>query len=255
MNVIDVHGHIGSWHDFFVPQPSAAWLVETNSRCGIDAVGVSHLTAIAHDTRVGNELALAAAREFPGQIGVWLVADPHRPQDAAVLADQLDLPGTWGLKLHPDVQEYPITGPGYAPYLELALSRGVTVLSHGQTRSFWSEPGQIAEVAARYAGLDILMGHSGLWADGFERAAALAVEHPGLHLEICGSRLTARWLERLVAIAGAEKVLFGSDASFLDPRVGVGKVHYARLDDHDRALVLGGNARRLLQHRLQGVDA
>lgn len=251
MTVIDVHGHIGAWHDFFVPEPSARWLVETNSRAGIDIVGVSHLTAIAHDARAGNLLAIEAARQFPGRIGVWLVADPHRPQHVAEVADQLDLPEVWGLKLHPDVQEYPVTGQGYAPYLQLALERGVPVLSHGQTRSPWSEPAQIAEVTSRFEGLDVLMGHTGLWVDGFDRAALLAAEHTGLHLEICGSRLTAAWLERLVATAGAEKVLFGSDASFLDPRVGIGKVLYARLSDHDRGLVLGGNAARIL--RPQGV--
>lgn len=247
MRIIDVHGHLGGWHDFFVPEPSAHWLVETNSRIGIEVVGVSHLVAIAHDARAGNLLALDAAREFPGRLGVWLVADPHRPQLVAEIAEQLELPEVWGLKCHPDVQEHPLTGAGYAPFLELARERGKPVLTHGQTRSAWSSPDQIAEVAMRYPGLDLLMGHAGLWVDGFDHAARLAAEIPGLHLEVCGSRLTTRWLEHLVNVAGVEKVLFGSDACFLDPRVGLGKVLYARLSEHDRELVLGGNAVRLLR--------
>jgi uncharacterized protein len=247
--IIDVHGHIGTWHDFFLPEPSAQWLVETNDRIGIDAVIISHLVAIGHDTPTGNRMALDAARQYPGTIGVWLVANPHSPGRVAELRDQLDEPGVCGFKFHPDAHEYAITDPGYYPYLELAEERGLPVLSHGQTRSLWSDPGQLATVCSRHEALTLLMGHSGLWVDGFERAVGLANEHPRLYLEVCGSRLTSRWLERIVAGAGAEKVLFGSDASFLDPRIGLGKVLGARLAPEDRALVLGGNAVRILGER------
>lgn len=249
--IVDVHGHIGTWHDFFVPEPSAQWLVETNSRIGIDVVVVSHLVAFGHDTRAGNRMALEAARQHPGRIGVWLVANPHWPERVAGLRAQLDEPGVCGLKLHPDVHEYPITGAGYRPYLELAEEKCLPVLAHGQTRSVWSDPEQLATVCARYPSLTLLMGHAGLWVDGFDRAVELAVEHPGLYLEIGGSRLTHRWLERIVAGAGAHNVVFGSDASFLDPRVGIGKVLAARLAPADRALVLGGNAQRILGERWQ----
>ena len=101
--IIDVHGHIGTWHDFFVPEPSAEWLVATDTRIGIDAVIVSHLVAFGHDTTTGNRMALEAARRHPGRIGVWLVANPHWPERVSEIRAQLDEPGVCGLKLHPDV--------------------------------------------------------------------------------------------------------------------------------------------------------
>lgn len=250
--IIDIHGHLGTWHDFFVPEPSAEWLVETSSRIGITATGVSHLVAIGHDTLAGNRMALAAAASHPESLGVWLVANPHRTHEIDVLAEQLSIPSVWGIKIHPDVHEHAITGPGYEPFLRLAREHAVPVLSHGQTRSPWSDPALLAEVSRRHGDLVLLAGHAGLWVDGFEQAANLAAEHPGLHLEICGSRLTARWLERIVDIAGADKVLFGTDACFLDPRVGLGKVLHARLSKADRELVLGRNALRILADRYRG---
>jgi len=248
--IVDMHGHVGCWGDFLVPQPSAQWLVGMAGRLGIGATGVSHLVALGYDARLGNRLAIEEAGRYPGRLGVWLVADPHDPDGHRVVADQLDLPGVWGLKLHPDLHECSILDSRYERFLRLAVERAVLVLCHGQTRSRYSDPADLAEAVRRHPGLRLLAGHAGLWPDGFHRAAELAAGRAGLYLEICGSRLTARWLERMVAIAGAGKVLFGTDASFLDPRVGLGKVVHARLAAPDRDLVLGGNARRLLGDRL-----
>ena len=252
MTVIDIHGHIGTWHDFFIPQPSATWLTDMSARIGIDATGVSHTVAIGFDTPVGNRMAIAAANKSSGRLGVWLVANPHRAGDVELIREQLSAPHVWGLKVHPDVHEYSITDRGYEPYLSLAQELGVPILSHGETRSPWSDPSQLAEVSNRYHGLVVLIGHSGLWRDSLDRTAGLAKDHPGLYLELCGSRMTRLWIERLIAIAGAEKVLFGSDASFLDPRLGLGKVLFARITERERELVLGGNALRILGARYQG---
>lgn len=248
--IIDAHGHVGPWGDFFIPQPSAEWLVTTSGRIGIDVTGISHLVAVGYDTRLGNRMAIDLAAEYPGRLGAWLVANPHDGDGVRVLGEQLDRAGVWGLKLHPDVHQCAALDPRYEPYLRLAVERDVPVLCHTQTRSDYSDPPEVAEVVRRHPGLRLLAGHAGLWTDGFTAAAELAARHDGLYLEICGSRLTPRWLARMVAIAGADKVLFGTDASFLDPRAGLGKVVHARLSEHDRDLVLGGNAVRLLGPRL-----
>lgn len=248
--VVDAHGHVGSWADFFVPQPGPDWLVATNEAIGIDIVGVSHLVAVGRDVLAGNELALGLAERYPGRIGVWLVGDPHRPDAPAMLREQLSRPGVWGFKLHPDTHACAADDPRYDPVLELAAEAGVPVLVHGQSGSPSADPARLAALADRHPQVPVLLGHAGLWPDGFDRAARLAAARTNLYLEICGSRLTTRWLERMVAVAGAERVVFGTDACFLDPRTGLGKVRFARLTDIDRAQVLGGTMARLLGPRL-----
>ena len=51
--IIDIHGHIGTWPVFFIPEPSDEWLVRTNRSVGIERCGVSHLLAIGYDTERG----------------------------------------------------------------------------------------------------------------------------------------------------------------------------------------------------------
>ncbi|KKK49641.1 hypothetical protein LCGC14_3133040, partial [marine sediment metagenome] len=52
--------------------------------------------------------------------------------------------------------------------------------------------------------------------------------------------------EQLVAEAGAENVVWGSDAIFLSQAQQIGRVIGARISDEDKKTVLSGNARRLL---------
>lgn len=244
--IIDIHGHIGGWHAFFMPQTSAEWLVRTNERIGVTAVGVSHLGALGHDPAAFNRVAIDVARQHRGALGIWLVVNPHAGQDSAELREQLKDPVVWGLKLHPDFHELRLDSPRYAPYLELAATTGVAVLAHGQTDSGWSDPGMFGAVSDRHPNLRLVCGHSGLWPYGFDRAADIAAARANLFLDTSGSRLTGRMLARLVDRAGRGSVVFGSDAVFLDPRYSVGLLKSAPLTREDRDHVAFENAKVVL---------
>lgn len=239
--ILDAHGHVGRWPDFLIPDPTAAGLVETMDRTGVTAMGISDLLAVGPDAVAGNRLALETAARYPGRFGVWQVYNPHQRNPLT------DGPDIWGVKIHPDVHQVRVDDPSYEPVWEL----GVPVLSHGQTDSPWSDPAQFATVAARHPGVPLIMGHAGLWQHGFRRAAALAADHPQLFLEVCGSRITGRWIAVLVDLLGADRVLFGSDACFLDLRIGLGRVMLAPLSEPDRAQVLGANLARILGGRFR----
>ncbi|WP_283136261.1 amidohydrolase family protein [Rhizohabitans arisaemae] len=238
--ILDAHGHIGSWPDFLIPDPSAEGLIATMDSTGIAATGISHLLGLGPDAVEGNRRALAVAAAHPGRFGVWQVYNPHHRTPPT------DGPGVWGVKLHPDVHLCRLDDPLYEPVWKL----GLPVLAHGQTDSPWSSPEQFAVVAARHPQVPLLMGHTGLWPYGFRRAAEAVAEHPSVLLEVCGSKMTGRWIARLAALAGPERVVFGSDACFLDQRIGFGRVALAPLAEPDRALIQGGNLARVLGPRL-----
>lgn len=242
--IIDLHAHLGSWHDFLLPEPSTEWLLRTNERVGIGISCVSHLSAIAFDARHGNALALAAAEGNPGRLAVWLTVNPHF-DDIGFIREHLAHPMVWGLKLHPEVHQYPVTGPRYEPYLRLVEEAGLAVLSHGETRTPWSTPADVAEVARRHTNT-FLLGHAGLLADSIDQVAVLAATVPNLYAELSGSQLTHPFIERLVEGGGEEKVVFGSDACFLDQRWGVGRIHYSNLSGEAKAKIFSGNAERIL---------
>jgi len=68
-----------------------------------------------------------------------------------------------------------------------------------------------------------------------------------VYVETCSTFREPGVIERLVAEAGADRVLFGSDVPLMDPRTQLGKILTAKIGDCEKRLVLGENARRLLK--------
>lgn len=237
--ILDAHGHLGTWPDFLIPDPSAEGMVALMDRIGVDAVGISHLLAVGPDAEAGNRLAFEAAERFPGRFGVWQVYNPHH-------RTPLVTEGVWGVKLHPDVHQCRLDDPLYEPVWEL----GLPVLAHSMVGSRWNDPAHFAAVAARHPSVPLLMGHAGLFPYGFVESARAVADHPSVYLEICGSKMTGRWIARLAAMAGASRVVFGTDSCFLDLRTGYGRVALAPLSEADRTLIQGGNLARILGPRL-----
>ncbi len=245
--VIDAHGHVGTWTSFAIADPSTASLVAMMDRCGVAVMCVSHLLGVGPDARGGNALLLEALDRHPGRLLGYAVFDPHDPQGPDRLADLLSTPGIIGVKLHPDMHEYPLDGTAYEPAFALAATHGRLVLAHSQHASPWDDPVRFGPVAARHPEVALLMGHAGLLPLAFPVAADVAEQHPNVVLETCGSRMTARHLVRLVERLGAHRLAFGSDALFLDLRVGLGRVALAPLSPADKEQLLVGTMTQLLE--------
>lgn len=247
--IIDAHGHLGAWFAFAIPDSSTASLVRVMDRCGVATMCVSHLLAIGPDSRAGNALLLKELKQYPDRFLGYAVFDPHDPEAAKRTADLLATPGVIGLKLHPDTHEHPLDGPGYEAAFTLAAEHDCIVLAHGMFGSPWCGPSHFATVAARHPSVELLMGHAGLFPAGFPAAAEVASQHPNVTLELCGSRTTARHVAWLVDTVGADRMVFGSDALFLDLRVGLGRVQLAPISAADRDQLLFGTMTRLLEGR------
>ena len=93
---------------------------------------------------------------------------------------------------------------------------------------------------------NFVAGHSGNVDGPRQEAIAAARANPNVYLETCSSFRTPGVIEELVARAGADRVLFGSDTPLMDPRSQIGKIITAEISDDAKRLVLGENARRLL---------
>jgi hypothetical protein len=247
--VVDAHCHFGPWNAFHVRRGGwARAMVDAMDLCGISLSVIAPHAAIGPDERLGNDQAYAAAAEFPNRLLPYVTINPHRPC-AAIEAEiaRWDRVGIRGFKIHPALHEYPACGEGYRPMFEFADERGLPILSHSWAGDALAGPPILADLATRYPGAQFLIGHAASSWAMIDASCDEAARHPNIFLDVTTSALLYDALEQVVARAGADRILFGSDNPFLDPRPPLGRVLMARISDDDKRLILGLNARRIFK--------
>jgi predicted TIM-barrel fold metal-dependent hydrolase len=102
--------------------------------------------------------------------------------------------------------------------------------------------------APEYPDVNFIIPHLGSFADDWrahERVVEQLVRYPNVYADTSGMR-RFDYLLRAIHKAGPRKLLFGSDGPWLHPALELQKIRLLGLPKSDEALVLGGNAQRLI---------
>lgn len=245
--IVDAHGHLGPYFKFHVPQNDAAGMIRAMDASGVEIACVSSHLAISGDWKLGNLETLKAVKQYPDRLKGHVVVSPNAPGEIVPeLERYVEGEGFVAIKIVPDTHVKSVSDPGYQPVWEYAARNRVMVLSHTFHGSPYDDPQLFGEIARRYPEVPILIVHSGALTAAFEGAIRVAQEHPNTFLDISGSYITSAWIERLVAEAGPDRIIYSSDIPFIDIRYGLGRVLYAHLTQGQKRMVLGDNIRRIL---------
>lgn len=243
--VIDAHCHMGRWFNFNLYKGDAQGMVERMDRLGIRACVAAHHSSIGPDFKYGNDEVLRAMEEFPGRIYGYATVNPNYPE--AEIVGELERcisSGMVGVKIHPDTHQCMVDNDKYRPVWEYANERGLPLLSH--TGINGKNPVEAFEnLAEDYPNVKIILGHSGFGSEGADQSIQAAEEFPNIYLEITGSIIVYGTLERMVRRLGADRVLFGTDLPFIDPRPQLGRVAFAKISDEEKRQILGRNAQKV----------
>lgn len=246
--ICDAHAHMGPYFNFLVNEDgSPEAMVRSMDLLGIDVSIVSPHIAITCDYREGNRHAYEAAEQFPGRIVPFVVVNPNYPT-AEIEAEiaRWDAQGIVGFKFHASLHGTDTMNDGYAPAYEYADEHSLPILSHSWSGS-GGAPKVIETLAERYANIQFVNAHSSSGWDVIDASCELAEQFDRVWLDLTGSRLVYGGLERMVARVGADRILWGTDNPFIDPRPGLGRVLAADLSEDEKRKILGGNARALYQ--------
>jgi len=242
--VIDAHAHYGPYQGVYFPKPDGAGMLEVMDRAGVRlCISAPHAALV--EPRRGNPVIVEAARAHPGRFLAYLSVNPNYPRELAEDVAGLDQRDSSivGIKMHPGWHEYPLSGPNYAPAFEWAQANRFPILSHTWGHSPTCGPQEVRKVAERYPDVPFLMGHSCF--GEFEEAIHLAATFPNVYLELTAAYRVSGLIERMVAIAGSTKVLFGSDLPWFDEHFGIGCIIMSHISDDDRRNILYRNAERV----------
>lgn len=234
--ILDAHTHVGTDPD--CPQPGDALL-----SC-MDANGVDRAVIFPFITPDMNNRPIADLRSrHPDRFLPFCAVDP-RTSDAVTTVRDCLADGFMGIKLHPSLHGYHLSNPGLVdPLFELAEDFGVPVLAHGAAE-LHNCPPEFALMALRFPNVSLIMAHMGYFTST-SQAIRLAAEHGNLYLDT--SRVPLFETRKAVAALGPAKVIWGTDAPYVDYPGETDKLRRAADRAEDIEMIGGGVMAALLK--------
>ena len=261
--IIDVHGHLGNINQAPFWAASAARLEEFCAAAGVDLLCVSSAKSLMYDAHEGNlelDRALRRSTRLLGYVVVNPVFPGSTDDDLRLLETN---PGFRGVKVHPDYHGYDLASKRAVDFLDEVARRTRLMLFHVSCMpgTGFAAPLRIVRFAERHPDTAIIMAHvAGIFQNanypyfpnlkGLEETAAARL--PNVYVD------TAHYLmyvypgviERMVELAGAEHLVFGTDVPLQGPlqmRFAIDAVRAASIPDAAKVAILGGNAAPLLR--------
>lgn len=120
-----------------------------------------------------------------------------------------------------------------------------------------SRPGVVDMFAPEYPEVNFIVAHLGSFTDDWKAHQQVVYQlarYPNVYADSSGVR-QFDYVVQAIRRAGPRKLLFGSDGPWLHPGLELHKIRLLRLPPEQEALVLGGNALRLLSAARTGPRA
>jgi predicted TIM-barrel fold metal-dependent hydrolase len=240
--IIDAHGHVGHGPDFPLIRPTAASMVASMDRLGVQVTAMSSIPAIFGDAEHGNALVAEAIGVYPDRFFGYLVVDVGYPDKVAAQLAGGRAAGFRGVKVwsYGARAGLPYDHPNYEPVFGYANEHAMPVLAH----VFGPELGELEGYIRRFPRIRWLLAHIG--STELEKYMTFAREFPTVYVELCLSGCPRGLVEHLVAAGLEDKVIWGSDAVFLDQGSQLGRVLFAQIPVAAKRKILGLNARKAL---------
>ena len=238
--IVDFHCHAGTGEQMTAPWTTAAPLGAYFRRARAAGIGLTvALPTFALDSaRANREVAGIVRRNRPRLVGfAWI----HPKRDAgrvdALVREAVSL-GLRGIKVHAG-ETMPTR-----EVCEAAARYRLPILVDVYARAH-----AVDMFAPAYPTVDFVVAHLGSFADDWKTHQTVIdqlVRHPNVYADTSGVR-RFDYLVEAVRRAGPKKLIFGSDGPWLHPGLELEKIRLLKLPPRAEALVMGGNALRLLR--------
>jgi uncharacterized protein len=252
--IIDAHAHLGQVAAFYVPNAGLDALLALMDALGIDkaiSMPTASIMECFEEAYTAAECDYARSR---GRVPYCLTYHPLYPEESLTCIRQAcGRPGCVGIKIHPGQHQVFPEDARYEAVWKLADECSLPIITHSWAVSDYNPtqrfatPEHFEHYVARFSQVNLILGHAGGRYEGHRAAAQLARRYPNVYLDLSGDVYSFGFIEWLVAQVGAERILFGTDVDWIDPRTHLARVLDADITLAQKAAILGENACRLFQ--------
>ena len=241
-DIIDAHAHLGPDACSPFVTHDLARIVAGMDRLGTRLMCVSAIPALLGDATGGNRLVESAIRSHSDRFFGYMCADIGYPERVLPELEHYLATGFRGIKVwsYGARPGLPYDHANYAPVFAFAAAHRLPVLAH----TWGGELAHLEPYAKLYPQVNWLLAHTA--SNLKPEYIRLGREYPNVYLELCFSSAPRGLVEELVTAGLEDKVIWGSDAIFMDAAQQVGRVVFACITTEQKAKILALNARRAL---------
>lgn len=257
--ILDAHGHTTdtpNLHRMPVPSLNFRW---PQWQKVLDALNIGKLfvtpgEAISYPGKAAKDYAYELCLESAGRMRFFEVFNPNNPeQSLANLESALPLPECAGIKIHPSSHQVFASDERYAlafaaakKYNKPLLTHSWEVSSYNPVQKF-SVPGLFENHILAFPETTFILGHAGGRAGSFAEVVALCHKYANVMVDISGDYFHNGMIQNLVSALGPERILFGSDIDWIDPRCIQGILLGSSLSNADLLKIFKTNAERIFR--------
>lgn len=258
--LLDLHMHVldegldCAGTNLLMPRGGPSGMYALHQKLGYQGGGFMSWNGVyCNDVANGNRCVKAALDASPG--GYWGLAtvDPSHYTQSGML-DSLKAvysdPRFIGMKPY-RFFGYTYDEKPYWQWWEFGQERGLYGLIHLNKMDF----SEADFLASNYPGIHWMIPHCGESFWFAEKAVQRAQRFPNVFLEITFTSCCGGIIEYLAEHAGANRVIYGSDAPMRDPRQQLGWVVYSRLEPRKKMQILANNGLSMIHHLLPQLPA
>lgn len=227
---------------------TAAGLYRCAAASGVDVSVVLNIATNPRQQKNVNDFAISLLN-VKGIVPFGSV-HPEAP-DALDELERLAESGIKGVKFHPDNQTFYVDEDRLLPIYEKISSLGMITLFHCGLDIGMPEPThctaeRLARVLDVFGDSPVVAAHFGGICTWRETEKYLIGKNVYLDTAYSYGVMPPSVGKRLVAEHGADKILFGSDSPWNQPKAIIELIDFFELDEKEKEAVLGGNAQKLL---------
>ncbi len=234
-------------------------LLMLGGAAGYDGYIVQSVASTPHHVTSINHFIAGAVREGNGRLTGLGTLHPDTP-DMRAAVEEIQSLGLHGVKLHPDMQGFPIDDRRAYPLYEACEWARLPLLIHmGDPRCDFSHPDRLDRVLRDFPDLVVVGAHMGgwsMWDHACERLSGYAnlyvdssssIAAPGKYHDLDPEvlYLDREHAVRLIRAWGSQKVLYGTDYPMWSPEADIRAFLDLGLTEEENRAILAENARRV----------
>lgn len=243
--LIDAHAHIGE--SLFGHRQTADALIASMDAEQIEHAIVMPLKPKQYHFGPENDVIAREVAAHRGRLSGFARVDPWQGEAALTeLVRALDELGLIGLYLHPFEEQFAANDEVVFPLLDALRARGLPLMLAGGYPGF-SHPSQIGDLARQFPDVTIIATHGGqLNISGMllNDAGRMLRANPNVFMETSGI-YREDFIEDTITELGPSRVLFGSNAPYMDQGFEATRIRLAHVDDETKRTIGRENIQRI----------